>query len=372
MEQGLQRRLLEGNYIEKCTSEIDYITSKFTCNNYNHKTFNFSFNCSEKYPYEIVTTHKCVEYCDENELSNGTCILNYNNSNNIKITENIINTDSYEVINTQSDIISTEIEFKDIITNSQDTISETRNIESDNSISSETNLITNSKDTILETGNIESDSNINSVNNFITNSKDLLDSQTINKLTTTNILEYTTISSSEPKILELLDDILNNKLDNNTNFIENINNIFSDASVNSILDKIINENKDITISNNEKTVQITSTDNQRNNKNHNISTINLGECENTLKSIYNIDTNKSLLILKIDFHIVGSNIPVIQYEVYHPDNKSKLDLSFCNNKVEINIPVKIDENNLYKYEPDSDYYNDRCYGNDKPIEYRRK
>jgi len=424
LEQGLQRRLLEGNYIEKCTSEIDYITSKFTCNNYNHKTFNFSFNCSEKYPYEIVTTHKCVEYCDENELSNGTCILNYNNSNNIKITENIINTDSYEVINTQSDIISTEIEFKDIITNSQDTISETRNIESDNSISSETNLITNSKDTILETGNketdssissetnlitnskdtiletgniesdssiisetnlitnskdtiletgnIESDSNINSVNNFITNSKDLLDSQTINKLTTTNILEYTTISSSEPKILELLDDILNNKLDNNTNFIENINNIFSDASVNSILDKIINENKDITISNNEKTVQITSTDNQRNNKNHNISTINLGECENTLKSIYNIDTNKSLLILKIDSHIVGSNIPVIQYEVYHPDNKSKLDLSFCNNKVEINIPVKIDENNLYKYEPDSDYYNDRCYGNDKPIEYRRK
>ena len=191
-------------------------------------------------------------------------------------------------------------------------------------------------------------------------------------MTTTNILEYTTISSSEPKILELLDDILNNKLDNNTNFIENINNIFSDASVNSILDKIINENKDITISNNEKTVQITSTDNQRNNKNHNISTINLGECENTLKSIYNIDTNKSLLILKIDFHIVGSNIPIVQYEVYHPDNKSKLDLSFCNNKVEINIPVKIDENNLYKYEPDSDYYNDRCYGNDKPIEYRRK
>ena len=104
----------------------------------------------------------------------------------------------------------------------------------------------------------------------------------------------------------------------------------------------------------------------------------MGECEETLKSIYNINPNKSLLILKIDSFVDGSNIPVIQYEVYHPDNKSKLNLSFCNNKVEINIPVSIDENKLYKYEPDSDYYNDRCYtyttdnGNDIPLDYRRK
>ena len=421
---------LERNYLEKCTSEINYITSNFTCNNYIYKNFEFSFNCSEKYPYEIVATHKCVEYCNENDLSNGECILNYNNSNNIKITENIINTDSYEVISEQSDIISTEIETKDIITNSQNTILETRNIESDSSIISEINLITNSQNTILETRNIESDSSISSETNLITNSQntiletrniesyssissetnlitnsqntiletrniesyssissetnlitnliDLSDYQAINKLITTTIFEYTTISSSEPKIYELLKDILNDKLDNDTNFIENINNIFSDDSFNNILDNIINGDKDITMSNDETIIQITSTDNQKNNKNHNISTINLGECEETLKSIYNINPNKSLLILKIDSFIDGSNIPIIQYEVYHPDNKSKLNLSLCNNKIEINIPVSIDENNLYKYEPDSDYYNDRCYsytsdnGNDIPLDFRRK
>jgi hypothetical protein len=153
-----------------------------------------------------------------------------------------------------------------------------------------------------------------------------------------------------------------------------IEKIFSDTSFNSKLDNIINKEKDIIISNNETIIQITSTENQKNNKNHNISTINLGECENILKEIYNIDPNKPLLILKIDSYIAGSNIPIIQYEVYHPDNKSKLDLSICNNKVEINIPVSIDENNLYKYEQNSDYYNDRCYTNTsgKPIEYRRK
>ena len=390
--------LSERNYLEKCTSETNYITSNFTCNNYIYKTFEFSFNCSEKYPYEIVDTHKCVEYCDEDDLSNGICRLNYNNSNDIKKTENIINTDSYEVTNIYSNIISTEIEDKNIKTYSKDTILETGNIESDSSMNSGTNLITNSKetiletgnknsdsilmsetnfitnlkDTILQTGNIESDSNIISKTNFITNSIGLSDYQTINKLISTNIFEYTTNSLSEEIIYDLLNDILKDKIDSNTNFIENIQNIFSDSSITNILDNIINEDKDITISNNETLIQLTSTDNQRNNKNHNISTIDFGECEDTLKSIYNINPNKSLLIFKMDSFVVGSNIPVIQYEVYHPDNKSKLDLSLCNNKIEINIPVKIDENNLCKYEQDCDYYNDRCHGNDKPLEYRRK
>ena len=371
------KRLSENNFIEKCTSEINYITSNFTCDNYIYKAFEFSFNCSKKYPYELVDTHKCVEYCDENDLSNEICLLNYHNSNDHNITENINNTDSYEVINKQTDIISTEFEFKDIKTYSKDTILETRNKESDSIINSDINLITSSKDVILETGNIESDITISSDSNIIINSTDLLsDFQTINNLIITNKNEYTTISQAEQRIYDLLDEFLKKKNDSmDINFIQNI---FSGLSINNILDNILNGDEDIIISNNETIIQITSTDNQKNNKNHNISTINFGECEENLKSIYNINPNKSLLILKVDSFIIGSNIPVIQYEVYHSDNKSKLDLNLCNNKIEINIPVSIDENNLYKYEQDSDYYNDRCYsyasdnGNDKPLEYRRK
>ena len=231
--------------------------------------------------------------------------------------------------------------------------------------------MTNPTDTILEIKNIKSDNSIIPDTNLIPNS----DYQTINKLTNSNAFEDKLNPLTEQNINDLFNEIFKEKQINDINLIKKI---FSDPSINSKLDNIINEGTDIIISNNETTIQITSTDNQKNNKNHNISTINLGECENTLKSIYNIDPNKPLLILKQDTYIVGSNIPIVQYEVYHPDNKSKLDLSFCNNKVEINIPVKIDENNLDKYEQDSDYYNDRCYtnasdnGKDKPIEYRRK
>ena len=186
------------------------------------------------------------------------------------------------------------------------------------------------------------------------------------------------IGTEEKIIYDLLNEILNEKIDNNKIFIENIQNIFSDDSIKNILDKIINEEKDITISNNKTIIQLTSTDNQKNNKNHNISTINLGACEETLKKVYKIDQNKPLLIIKIDSYIDGWKIPVIQYEVYHPDNKSKLNLTLCHHNIEINIPVFVDEENLYKYEQDSDYYNDRCFiiasekGKDTPLECRRK
>jgi len=342
------KRLSERNYIEKCTSEIKYINLNFECDNYIYKTF--ELKCSEKYPYEMVDIHQCVEHCDENSLSNGKCILNYKNPYTNSITEKITDSDSYEVINKKTDIISNKIENKDITTYIITNIYETTNIESDKSINSDIN-------------------NITYLNDFHS------DYQTNNKFININSIDDTIISLPEQKIYDLLNEILNEKRNNNINYIENI---FSDSSINSILDNIINGDKDITISNNDTLIQITSTDNQRNNKNDNISTINLGECENTLKRIYKIDPDKSLLILKIDNFIIGSKIPVIQYVVYHPDNKSKLNLSFCKNKVEINIPVLIDENNLYKYEQDSDYYNDRCYSNvsdngkDKSIDYRRK
>ena len=361
------KRLSERNYLEKCTFEESYIKSNVECDNLINKTFIFPIECSEENPYEMVDTHECVEYCDENAISNGTCILNYKNPNNNSITERIVDTASYEVINKQTDIISTEIENKDITTYSIDTILEGRGIESDSSLNSDIKIITNLTDSILETRNIKSDSNIIYDTNLITNT----DYQTINKPTNSKTFEDIINSLPKKKIYDLFNEIFKEKEINNINLIENI---FSDSSINIKLDNIIIGEKDILISNNKTIIQITSTENQKNNKNHNISTINLGECENIVKGIYNIDPNKPLLILKVDSYLIGSIIPIIQYEVYHPDNKSKLDLSICNNKAEINIPVSIDENNLYKYEQNSDYYNDRCYTNTsgKPIEIRRK
>ena len=86
-----------------------------------------------------------------------------------------------------------------------------------------------------------------------------------------------------------------------------------------------------------------------------------------------------LLILKIDRYFEELKIPDIQYYVLHPMNKESLDLSLCKDtKIEIKIPVSIDEENLIKYNISSDYYNNKCFiytsddDTDVSLEYRRK
>ena len=104
-------------------------------------------------------------------------------------------------------------------------------------------------------------------------------------------------------------------------------NIFNDQIIKNIL-----ENKeDYIITKDNITFQITSTENQKinNNKTNNISTINLGKCENILREKYNIDESLPLIILKVDYNSPDTLIPIVEYEIYHPINKSKLDLAYC-------------------------------------------
>ena len=57
----------------------------------------------------------------------------------------------------------------------------------------------------------------------------------------------------------------------------------------------------------------------------------------------------------------GISIPLIGYEVYHPDTKEKLELKYCQEVlIDYIIPVSIDENNLFKYDPNNEYYTDEC------------
>ena len=109
---------------------------------------------------------------------------------------------------------------------------------------------------------------------------------------------------------------------------------------------------------------LTSTDNQKNNENEKIITINLGDCENTLKYTYNISENDTLSMVQIIYNKEEMKIPIIEYGVYYPlynGTFTKLNLSLCKDtKIEILIPVKINDN-IDKYNPKSGYYNDICY-----------
>jgi hypothetical protein len=156
----------------------------------------------------------------------------------------------------------------------------------------------------------------------------------------------------------------------------------SDGSLDLLLSKVLNEDKkDYFIKNNNTEIyHITSLHNQKNNEyNNNISIIDIGECENILKELYEIDSTETLILFKTDFYIDNYSIPITEYEIFHPQTKKKLDLKYCNQtKMKINLPVKeIDEEKLYIYDPNSDYYKDKCYPytseyeNDDTLEERK-
>ena len=148
------------------------------------------------------------------------------------------------------------------------------------------------------------------------------------------------------------------------NQINNINNIkksIESHSIDYLLDNITNGAEDIIIEEENITYQLSSTLNQNNNNYTNISNILLGKCETDLKEKYNISLNTSLLFFKVDVYIDGYSSPIVEYEVYNPITKEKLDLKFCENeRINTTIPASINESELYKYNPKSEFYNDLC------------
>ena len=110
-------------------------------------------------------------------------------------------------------------------------------------------------------------------------------------------------------------------------------------------------------------IELINTYNEKNKETNNETSIDLRECEDILKGTYNISNDSLLYLLKIEVNQTGMKIPKIEYEIYAPlnDNKlKKLDLSVCNStRVEVSIPVFLNDD-IKKYDPRSDYYNDIC------------
>ena len=155
----------------------------------------------------------------------------------------------------------------------------------------------------------------------------------------------------------------NNNMKEKDAIVSKIRELISKGELDSILLNKTNENnKGVVIKDESIVYQIVSTENQNNSRKDNISIIELGECENDLRSNHNISKKDSLLIFKMDIYEEGSITPRIEYEVYDSKSKAQLDLSICNHtKIKILVPAVIDNDNINKYNSSHEYYNDICY-----------
>jgi len=165
-----------------------------------------------------------------------------------------------------------------------------------------------------------------------------------------NILNYLSLKCIKNKVNSVIKET----------FIDNLFDDLKNKSFSSLLEEVINEEKkDITTIFNNTKYQITSSFNQMSKIYEGISNINLNFCENKLKELNIIDKNDTLLIFKVDYYL--RNIPLVKYEIFHPITKNLLNLNLCKSiKVNISYEASIDEDNIYKYDPLDEFYNDIC------------
>ena len=108
----------------------------------------------------------------------------------------------------------------------------------------------------------------------------------------------------------------------------------------SIINETTDSDYDVIIDGNNIIYEITTS--SASNDHRNISLIDFGECEKILKKHYKIDY---LLVFKMDVKLDESSPTYIEYEVYSPLNKTKLDLSLCENtQIDIYVPLNLDNN----------------------------
>ena len=132
---------------------------------------------------------------------------------------------------------------------------------------------------------------------------------------------------------------------------------------------------------NKAKIILTTTENQKNNSNKNITTIDLGDCEQSLRQAYNISSDEKIYIKMLEISQEEMKMPKVKYDVFgklNRKNLTKLSLDSCeNNKISLLIPVP-NVDNIDKLNSKSGYYNDLCYtatsesGPDIPLDERKK
>ena len=183
--------------------------------------------------------------------------------------------------------------------------------------------------------------------------------------------EYLTSEGNDFQKHDEIKKIIENLINNKTNkeeeekyydtILKTIEDIFTSKIYNT--SKLDNGNDEI-IETEKVKVILTTTENQKNNINSNMTSIDLGECENSLRQSYNLSDNETVYIKMFEISKEGMRIPKIEYDIYSKldgEKLIKLNLTSCkNNKISLFIPVD-NVDNLDKLNSKSGYYNDVCY-----------
>ena len=187
----------------------------------------------------------------------------------------------------------------------------------------------------------------------------------ITELLTEKIINLETIKKSEKLSEELINenkcsnpDIILNKCKEGLIYEEQIKDVFDSIkgiylkgnyTGNNTLNNTIIQTQNVIF-------QISTLEDQKKTDNPDVSNIDLGLCEERLKSSLGIED--SLIIIKVDTKSEDLTQTFVQYEIYDPRDLSPLNLSICQGvQININAPVVLDNatSNLYDQLKESGY-----------------
>ena len=203
----------------------------------------------------------------------------------------------------------------------------------------------------------------------------------INKNSDTFIKDESALSSTEKNIdAASLFTIIKSENSDASNFTsEEINRRKYEEIVNKIIQDFDGSNEEELVKKGEDNFyfQLTTLENElnpkgKNSNNTRFSRIDLGECANVLRKKNNLNENATFLILKYEKISNISSERYLQYEIYESINKTRLDLSVCQDiPIDIYVPLVLSEKleNLYNelkslgydlFDINSEFYQDIC------------
>ena len=139
----------------------------------------------------------------------------------------------------------------------------------------------------------------------------------------------------------------------------------------SLKDNLANQDF-ITIEQENAVIQYTTVKDQLTNNNKNISSINLGKCEDKLRAQENLDSDDQFIIIKIDLKNTSIAATYVQYEIYNPKTFQQVSLQVCEDSpIKINTPVSLsnqklslisslEESGYNLFDIKDSFYNDIC------------
>ena len=118
--------------------------------------------------------------------------------------------------------------------------------------------------------------------------------------------------------------------------------------------------------------QFSTVDDQLNNASQDVSSVDLGDCEELLREQEDLEDGEQFIMIKMDIKNTDISATYVQYELYNPHTLEKVNMDVCDElNIKIYTPVSLTENKISQlsnledsgynaFDIEDDFYNDIC------------